>query len=69
MNKSNQQQNKPSKKAEQDKKPAIKPDEETLHTTDPQEHMEGPISSILQTVKENVDETGGERKPEDETNS
>lgn len=24
-----------------------KPDQETLHTTDPQEHMEGPISSLM----------------------
>ncbi len=24
-----------------------KPDPETLHTTDPQEHMEGPISSLI----------------------
>ncbi len=68
MSKSNQDQKKASEKVKQDKKPAIKPDAETLHTTDPQEHMEGPISSILQSVKENVEETGGERKPEDESN-
>lgn len=30
----------------------LKPDNETLHTTDPQEHMKGPISSVVQTVKE-----------------
>ncbi len=27
--------------------PASKPEPETLHTTDPQEHMEGPISSLM----------------------
>ena len=43
----------PDKKAhETDRKtekstPAVKPEPETLHTTDPQEHMEGPISSLM----------------------
>ncbi|HZH36985.1 MAG TPA: hypothetical protein VEX65_06910 [Flavisolibacter sp.] len=26
----------------------LKPDEETLHKTDPQENMKGPISSLIQ---------------------
>jgi hypothetical protein len=34
----------------------LKPDEETLHTTDPQEHMEGPISSVMQNIKEEAEE-------------
>ena len=29
-----------------------KPDPETLHTTDPQEHMKGPVSSTMQGIKE-----------------
>ena len=29
-----------------------KPDHETLHTTDPQEHMEGPISSLVKSTGE-----------------
>ncbi len=37
-----------------------KPDPETLHTTDPQEHMEGPVSSLVQDVKK----TGERNKPE-----
>lgn len=28
-----------------------KPDPETLHTTNPQEHMEGPVSSLVQDVR------------------
>lgn len=40
---------------EKDNKSLTKPDEETLDTTDPQEHMEGPISSIVQSVKEKAD--------------
>jgi len=41
------------KKEEKDKsKPTSKPDPETLHTTDPQEHMKGPVSSFMQNIKE-----------------
>ena len=41
------------KKAEKDKsQPISKPDPETLHTTDPQEHMKGPVSSTMQSIKE-----------------
>ena len=36
--------------------PLSKPDPETLHTTDPQEHMSGPISSTMQNLKENAEE-------------
>ncbi len=34
------------------KENVLKPDPKTLHTTDPQEEMEGPISSIVQNIKE-----------------
>ena len=41
------------KKEEKDKnKPVSKPDPETLHTTDPQENMKGPVSSFMQNIKE-----------------
>ena len=41
------------KKEEKDKSQTIsKPDRETLHTTDPQEHMRGPVSSTMQGIKE-----------------
>jgi hypothetical protein len=43
---------------------AVKPDEETLHTTDPQEHMEGPISSLVQGTKEGL-ETDEDKKDDD----
>ena len=69
MNKSEDQIKDNSKKVKPEKKPSIKPDAETLHTTDPQEHMEGPISSIVQSVKENVEESGGEKNDKDEKNS
>lgn len=44
--------NKDKKKGQEDpKNPALKPDPETLHTTDPQEHMKGPVSSSIQNIK------------------
>ena len=35
---------------------ALAPDPETLHTTDPQEKMEGPVSSVVQNIKEEAEE-------------
>jgi len=34
----------------------LAPDPETLHTTDPQEKMEGPVSSFVQNIKEEAEE-------------
>jgi hypothetical protein len=31
---------------------SLKPDPETLNTTDPQEHMKGPLSSLMHKVEE-----------------
>jgi hypothetical protein len=40
------------KKENKDKKnTGLAPDPETLHTTDPQEHMKGPVSSTMQNIK------------------
>ena len=33
----------------------LKPDPETLHTTDPQENMEGPLSSTMHKTGEGFD--------------
>ena len=38
----------------QNKDAAVKPEPETLHTTDPQKKMEGPVSSLVQGVKNAV---------------
>ena len=55
-----------SKTAKKDNKDAIvKPDPETLHTTDPQDHMEGPISSIVQNVKEEAEKNDSAKKTEE----
>ena len=49
---------------DKEKKPVSKPDEETLHTTDPQEHMKGPVSSSVQNIKEEAEEGDKESKEE-----
>jgi hypothetical protein len=48
------------------KQPLGQPDPETLHTTDPQEHMKGPVSSVVQKVKEEVEENDAEDRKEAE---
>lgn len=59
--------NKPNKQDKKDKKqPVSKPDPETLHTTDPQEEMKGPISSLLNETRKDIDEHGGERVDEED---
>ncbi len=45
---------------------SVKPDPETLHTTDPQKEMKGPISSFMNGVKEEVDEEGRKINPDEE---
>lgn len=42
----------------------LKPDPETLNTTDPQDNMEGPVSSIVKNIKENAEENNEESKEE-----
>ena len=56
---------KPSKKDK--KQPLGQPDPETLHTADPEEHMKGPVSSVMQKIKEEVeDNDAADRKEADE---
>jgi hypothetical protein len=52
-------------KSDKDKKqPLGQPDPETLHTTDPQEHMKGPLSSAMQKVKEGVEDNDEQDRQE-----
>ena len=46
------------------KKDALAPNPETLHTTDPQEHMKGPVSSTMNKIEEKAEENNEETKPE-----
>jgi hypothetical protein len=43
---------------------ARQPDPETLGTTDPQEHMKGPVSSLMQKAKEGVAKNDEEDRQE-----
>jgi hypothetical protein len=55
-------ENKPTNKDQSPHKPnkgneeARQPDPETLGTTDPQEHMKGPVSSAMQKIKEEAED-------------
>jgi hypothetical protein len=42
------------------KAPAGQPDPATLHTTDPQEHMEGPVSSMMHSIGEEGEKSDSE---------
>ncbi|WP_276484008.1 hypothetical protein [Paraflavitalea pollutisoli] len=42
----------------------LPPDPETLHKTDPQENMKGPVSSIMHSIEDKVEENDKEQ-PED----
>ncbi len=48
---------------------SLKSDPETLNTTDPQEHMKGPISSLMQEVGEGFDDKKAENKKDQEEKS
>ncbi|SFQ53558.1 hypothetical protein [Parafilimonas terrae] len=43
-----------------------KPDPETLNTTDPQEHMRGPFSSVMHKIEEKAKENDQKDKEDPE---
>ncbi|MEP6616779.1 MAG: hypothetical protein ABJA57_09385 [Ginsengibacter sp.] len=56
------EQTEKSKEKNDNKDAAVKPDPETLNTTDPQEHMEGPISSLIHKAGEGFESDGAEKE-------
>ncbi len=50
----NDQQGK-DKEKQSNKDASVKPDPETLNTTDPQEHMTGPLSSLMHNTGESFE--------------
>lgn len=48
------------KTGEEKDNPVSQPDPETLHKTDPQENMKGPVSSLVNKAKENMEENDEE---------
>ena len=53
------------RKNSKNENPSPKPDQETLHTADPQENMEGPVSSMMHETGDAF-ETGESKKEADE---
>ncbi len=45
---------------------SIKNDPKTLHTPDPQDEMQGPISSLVQGAKDNIEENNESKQEADE---
>ena len=58
---SNQQEDKQKNK---EQVAPLPPDPETLHTPDPQEKMKGPVSSVMQNIKDGAEENDFETKEE-----
>ena len=59
------------KKKQQEKEaskdnPVSQPDPETLHKTDPQENMKGPVSSLMNKMAENIEENSEKDKKDEE---
>jgi hypothetical protein len=52
------------KKPDNQKEAPLKPDKGTQNTTDPQDHMKGPVSSFVQNIKETAEENDEESKEE-----
>lgn len=48
---------------------AAKPDPETLHTTDPQKKMEGPVSSLMHDTGEAFDNDKSKEQADDKRES
>lgn len=56
--------NEDKKRERNDKGAFSKPDPNTLHKTDPQENMKGPVSSVMQEIKETTEKNDQESKEE-----
>ena len=50
---------------EQNADAAVQPDPETLHKTDPQDNMKGPISSLMQNIKEKSEKRDADKTKEE----
>jgi hypothetical protein len=57
-----------SNKQDNNQDAAVKPDAETLKTTDPQEHMEGPLSSLMHSLETTFDTKETKEEAEENKN-
>lgn len=55
--------------AEQNKDAIVKPEPETLKTPDPQDKMEGPVSSLVQGIKHSSDNDSSKEEADREKDS
>lgn len=58
------QKNESKKKKQNDEEELLKPDKEKNKGTDPQDEMEGPVSSLMQGMKNHVEKNDKETKEE-----
>lgn len=56
-------------KKDNNKNAAVKPEPETLHTTDPQKHMEGPISSLMHETGKTFETNKSKEEADEEKES
>lgn len=54
---------------EQHKDAPIKPEPDTLKTPDPQDKMEGPVSSLIQGIKDSSDKDPSKEEADEERDS
>lgn len=63
--KSNQELEQDQDQVKKQRDSSVLPQPGTLHTTDPQENMKGPISSLVHKVEKKVEDIGGDKKEEE----
>jgi hypothetical protein len=63
-----QDERKDERKDPANKDASIKPDPETLHKTDPQENMEGPVSSLMHKTGHGFETEETKREAEEKRN-
>ncbi len=56
------EQTEKNKEQESNKDATVRPDAETLNTTDPQEHMEGPLSSLMHKTGDGFESNKAEQE-------
>ncbi len=54
------------KNQQKEEKNSIQPDLQTVHTTDPQKHMEGPVSSLMHETGESFETNETQEEVNDE---
>lgn len=64
----NKEIKKDDKSIQQNNDANIKPDAETIQKTDPQDNMQGPVSSLVNSAKKNIEKEGGNTPSDSDEN-